>query len=142
MQLWAPRPHVNGSPKCTYSSYFPYAVVSWNSNVGARQKGDSKWEKPVSAKICGFLRFPAKICGFLRFSATPKSLDLQSETKISENLRKSAFRVRFLRFAVFLLARPLRNVLLSPRLLACHQKSPIHVCKSHIQITDLFQGLG
>ena len=58
--------------------------------VGARRKGDSKWEKPVSAKICGFLRFPAKICGFLRFSATPKSLDLQSEPKISENLQKSA----------------------------------------------------
>ena len=60
-------------------------------SVGARQKGDSKWEKPVSAKICGFLRLPAKICGscgFLRKSATPKSLDLQSELKISENLRK------------------------------------------------------
>ena len=37
--------------------------------LGAREKGDSKWEKPVAAKICGFLRFPAKICGFLRFSA-------------------------------------------------------------------------
>ena len=35
--------------------------------LGAREKGDSKWEKPVSAKICGFLRFPAKICSFLRF---------------------------------------------------------------------------
>ena len=62
--------------------------------IRARQKGDSKWEKPVSAKICGFLRFPAKICGFLRFSAqicdSEKSLDLQSEPKISENLQKSA----------------------------------------------------
>ena len=58
--------------------------------MGARQKGDSKWEKPVSAKIRGFLRFPAQICGFLRKSATPKSLDLQSELKISENLQKSA----------------------------------------------------
>ena len=38
-------------------------------SLGARQKRDSKWEKPDSAKICGFLRFPAKICGFLRFSA-------------------------------------------------------------------------
>ena len=54
--------------------------------LGARQKGDSKWQKPVSAKICGFLRFPAD----LRKSATPKSLDLQSEPKISENLQKSA----------------------------------------------------
>ena len=61
--------------------------------VGARQKGDSKWEKPVSAKICGFcgfLRKSAVSCGFLRKSATPKSLDLQSEPKISENLQKSA----------------------------------------------------
>ena len=55
------------------------------------------------------LRFPAKICGFLRKSATPKSLDLQSEPKISENLRKCAFRVRFLPFAVSLLARPDKN---------------------------------
>ena len=63
---------------------------SRRTTIGARQKGDSKWEKPVSAIICGFLRFPAKICGFLRESATPKSLDLQSELKISENLQKSA----------------------------------------------------
>ena len=50
-------------------------------------------EKPVSAKICGFLRFPVKICGscgFLRKSATPKSLDLGFRPKISENLQKSA----------------------------------------------------
>ena len=58
--------------------------------VGARQKGDSKWEKPVSAKICGFLRKSAVSCGFLRKFATPKSLDLQSEPKINENLQKSA----------------------------------------------------
>ena len=74
--------------------------------VGARQKGDSKWEKPVSAKICGFLRESAVSCGFLCQSATPKSLDLQSEPKISENLQKCAFRVRFLPFAVSLLAHP------------------------------------
>ena len=65
-------------------------IVADPRNLGARQKGDSKWEKPVSAKICGFLRLPAKICGFLRKSAPPKSLDLQSEPKISENLQKSA----------------------------------------------------
>ena len=35
---------------------------SGSSCVGARQEGDSKWEKPVSAKICGFLRFSAQIC--------------------------------------------------------------------------------
>ena len=77
------------------------------------KKGDSKWEKPVSAKICGFLRFPAKICGFsavfcanlrlpnpLIYRASRKS------AKICKNQRKCAFRVRFLPFAVSLLARP------------------------------------
>ena len=42
------------------------ATAQGLDNLGARQKGDSKWEKPVSAKICGFLRFPAEN---LRFSA-------------------------------------------------------------------------
>ena len=55
--------------------------------IGARQKGDGKWEKPVSAKICRFLRFPAKIC------ASRKS------AKICNNLRKCAFRVRFKAFS-------------------------------------------
>ena len=82
-------------------------------NLGARQKGDSKWEKPVSAKICGFLRFPVKICGFLRFSAQICASQIpwfteraEKSAKISKNLRKCAFWVRFLLFAVSLLARP------------------------------------
>ena len=58
--------------------------------VGARRQEDSKWEKPVSAKICGFLRKSAVSCGFLHKSATPKSLDLQSEPNISENLQNPA----------------------------------------------------
>ena len=58
-----------------------------NHFLGARQKGE-----PANGRtgFCKNLRFPAKICGFLRKSATPKSLDLQSEPKISENLQKSA----------------------------------------------------
>ena len=40
--------------------------------------------------FCKNLRKAAVSCGFLRKSATPKSLDLQSEPKISENLQKSA----------------------------------------------------
>ena len=35
----------------------------------AELKGQTKWDKGVSAKIYGFLRFSARICGFLRFSA-------------------------------------------------------------------------
>ena len=58
--------------------------------LGARQKGDSKWEKPVSAKICGFLRFPAKICGFLWFSAQICDSQSPSFTERAENQRKSA----------------------------------------------------
>ena len=30
--------------------------------LGRNQKGQTKWDKPVSAKISGFLRFSAKIC--------------------------------------------------------------------------------
>ena len=76
-------------------AFLPFLRIS----IGAHQKGDSKWEKPVSARICGFQS--AVSCGFLRESATPNSLDLQSEPKISENQRKSAFRVRFIPFAPF-----------------------------------------
>ena len=55
--------------------------------IGARQKGDSKWEKPVSAKICGF---PAKICGFLRFSARICDSRIPWFTERAENQGKSA----------------------------------------------------
>ena len=78
------------TPRSGYISYMLKsrelfsAFLFWSA-----PKGRQQMEKPVSAKICGFLRFPAKICGFLRKSATPKSLDLQSEPKVSENLQKS-----------------------------------------------------
>ena len=56
---------------------------------GRQQMGETGFCKNVrfSAVSCENLRFPAV---FLRKSATPKSLDLQSEPKISENLQKSA----------------------------------------------------
>ena len=84
---------------------------------GRQQMGETGFCKNlrVSAVSCENLRFPAKI---LRKSA-PKSLDLQSEPKISENLPKSAFRVRFLPFAVSLLARPDKPSLLNGRLENC-----------------------
>ena len=77
--------------------------------TSAKRQGDSKWEKPVSAKICGFLRFPAKICGFQRFSAQICDSQIPWFTERAENQRKSAKiceNVRFLPFAVSLLARP------------------------------------
>ena len=70
---------------------------------GARQKGDTKWEKPASAKICGFLRFPAKICENPAVSCAnlrlPNPLIYRA---VSKNLRKW----QFLPFAVSLLAHP------------------------------------
>ena len=59
----------------------------FHSILGARQKGDSKREKPVSGKICGFLRFPAKICGFLRFSA--QICDSPKDPSVLKTLRCS-----------------------------------------------------
>ena len=81
--------------------------------IGARQKGDSKWEKPVSAKICSFLRkscenlrFPAVFCANLRLPNPLIYKASRKSAKICKNLRECALRVRFLPFAVSLLARP------------------------------------
>ena len=56
---------------------------------GRQQMGETGFCKNLrfSAVSCENLRFPAVFCANLRF---PKSLDLQSEPKISENLQKSA----------------------------------------------------
>ena len=76
---------------------------------GRQQMGETGFCKNLRfpAKICGFLRFSAQICGFpnpLIYRASRKS------AKICKNLRKCAFRVRFLPFAVSLLVRPERRV--------------------------------
>ena len=85
------------------------------TKLGARQKGDSKWEKPVSAKICGFLRFPAAFCANLRLPNPWIYRASRKSAKIRKNLRKCAFRVRFLPFAVSLLARPEKQNQKNPR---------------------------
>ena len=105
--------HCSCNPECrqqqgTKTSKSPR--VSWkHPNVGARQREIANGRN----RFLRLLRFPANICGscgFLRKSADSQILDLQSEPKISENLhknlRKCAFQVRFLPFAVSLLARP------------------------------------
>ena len=87
--------------------------------------------------FCKNLRFPAVSCenlrfpaGLLRKSAIPKSLDLQSEPKISENLRKCAFRVRFIPFAVSLLARPdLQLSFFDPNFSELHRGGPQDIAR-------------
>ena len=90
-----------------------YADISQDVQIGARQKGDSKWENPLSAKICGFsavscknLRFPAVFCANLQLPTPLIYRASRKSAKICNNLRSCAFRVRFLPFAVSLLARP------------------------------------
>ena len=65
-----------------------------HSDLDCFWRAPSKWERnrflQKSAVFCGFLRKSAVFCGFLRFSATPKSLDLQSEPKICENVRSGS----------------------------------------------------
>ena len=62
--------------------------------------------KPVSAKICGFLRKSAVFCANLRLPNPLIYRAIRKSSKICKNQRKCAFRVRFLPFAVSLLARP------------------------------------
>ena len=53
-------------------------------------KGQTKWDKWVSAIFCGFLRKSVASCGFLRKSAPPKCCNFQKKrksAKLSENLR-------------------------------------------------------
>ena len=58
--------------------------------IGQNSKGQTEWNKRVSAKICGFLSFSAKIRGFLRKSAPPKCFPFQEKAKICKNQRKTA----------------------------------------------------
>ena len=65
--------------------------------IGARQKGDSKWEKPVPAKICGFsavscenLRFPAVFCRNLRLPNPLIYRASRKSAKICENVRSGS----------------------------------------------------
>ena len=56
--------------------------------------------------FCKNLRFSAVSCENLRFPAQICDSQVPGFTERAENLRKCAFRVRFLPFAVSLLARP------------------------------------
>ena len=63
-----------------------------------------------SAVSCENLRFPAVFCANLRLPNPLIYRASRKSAKICKNLRKCAFRVRFLPFAVSLLARPDLNL--------------------------------
>ena len=63
------------------------------SRIGARQKGDSKWEKPVSAKSavsCENLRVPAVFCANLRLPNPLIYRASRKSAKICENVRSES----------------------------------------------------
>ena len=81
--------------------------------LGARQKetanGRNRFLQKSAAVFCGFLqnlRFPAIFCANLRLPNPLIYRASRKSAKICKNLRKCAFRVRFLPFAVSLVARP------------------------------------
>ena len=75
---------------------------------GRQQMGETGFCENLrfSAVSCNNLRFPAVSCGFLRLPNPLIYRAGRKSAKICKNLRKCAFRVRFLPFAVSLLARP------------------------------------
>ena len=59
--------------------------------IGRNSKGQTKWDKRVSAVSCGVLRKSAVSCGFLQY-APPKcchSQEKRKSAKISENLKET-----------------------------------------------------
>ena len=75
---------------------------------GRQQMGETGFCKNLrfSAVSCGDLWFPAVFCANLRLPNPLIYRASRKSAKICKNLRKFAFRVRFLPFAVSLLARP------------------------------------
>ena len=90
---------------------FNYACgscLSRSAPKGRQQMGETGFCKNLrfSAVSCENLRFPAVFCANLRLPNPLIYRANRKSAKICKNLRKCAFRVRFLPFAVSLLARP------------------------------------
>ena len=92
-------------------------AVKWSQNFsrkirsapkGRQQMGETGFCKNLrfSAVSCENLRFPAVFCENVRLPNPLIYRASRKSAKICKNLRKCAFRVRFLPFAVSLLARP------------------------------------
>ena len=115
-EFWSEFPHFMGmgvvpAPSSKdFSSHVPSnAVLMWHQRRNSCRSAPKGRQQMGETGFCKNLRFSAVPCGFLRKSATPKSLIYRASrksAKICKNLRKCAFRVRFLPFAVSLLARP------------------------------------
>ena len=82
-------------------------VFFWSASKGRQQMGETGFCKNLrfSAVSCENLRFPV-FCANLRLPNPLIYRASRKSAKICKNLRKCAFRVRFLPFAVSLLARP------------------------------------
>ena len=83
-------------------------TISRSAPKGRQQMGETGFCKNLrfSAVSCENLRFPAVFCANLRLPNPLIYRASRKSAKICKNLRKCAFRVRFLPFAVSLLARP------------------------------------
>ena len=83
-------------------------AICRSTPTGRQQMGETGFCKNLrfSAVSCENLRFPAVFCANLRLPNLLIYRASRKSAKICKNLRKCAFRVRFLPFAVSLLACP------------------------------------
>ena len=100
-------PHLEPIPKNPLQLVRKKAFFTRSAPKGRQQKGETGFCKNLrfSAVSCENLRFPAVFCANLRLPNPLIYRASRKSAKICKNLRKCAFRVRFLPFAVSLLAR-------------------------------------
>ena len=103
--------HAGMVPICPKHRPAQNVYVYWffrSAPKGRQQMGETGFCKNLrfSAVSCENLRFPAVFCANLRLPNPLIYRASRKSAKICKNLRKCAFRVRFLPFAVSLLARP------------------------------------
>ena len=92
----------------TYQQTKSFKKGNRSAPKGRQQMGETGFCKNLrfSAVSCENLRFSAVFCANLRLPNPLIYRASRKSAKICKNLRKCAFRVRFLPFAVSLLARP------------------------------------
>ena len=97
---------VRNPRKCPLSRFCP--IHSRSAPKGRQQMGETGFCKNLRfpAVSCENLQFPAVFCANLRLPNPLIYRASRKSAKICKNLRKCASRVRFLPFAVSLLARP------------------------------------
>ena len=128
------------------------AKPSRSAPKGRQQMGETGFCKNLrfSAVSCENLRFPAVFCANLRLPNPLIYRASRKSAKICQNLRKCAFRVRFLPFAVSLLARPdlgspkprfrkTREKTPTPKISALARKRPV-LPRANFVLTNLTKG--